>query len=95
MIEGRHAFGICNIGKLIYVVDGFPDEEETEFTSSEHYDILRNKWTKMACVVPDEYSVNMTVESIRKRFIFCFGGQNSAYVSPSNERFFRLDSQKP
>jgi len=74
MSSGRHAFGITHIGAQIFVVGGFPDEEEKALKTSENYDILKNKWTTLPCTFPDDYSVNMTIKTIKKRFIVTFGG---------------------
>ena len=95
---GRDNFGICLIGHVIYVSGGRDYENKHNIRSCEYYNILTNRWTKMAtCSLPDSYTVGMTTEVATQRYIFGFGGRNTLEnkcPADNVERIVRLDTLK-
>lgn len=92
MNSGRYAFGTCQMGQFIYVVGGRLDDYNL-IASCERYDIFANKWTQLSQLT-DTYTSQVTVESIKKRLIYGFGGRNADLERPQGERILRLDTLK-
>lgn len=69
--QGRQAFGICSIGKHIYVAGG--GCHTGNLNTCERYDMEEDKWTMLdEAVLPITcFAMNLLV--VHKRFIFGFG----------------------
>ena len=97
MDEGRSAFGIATIGHKIYVAGGAAITRGY-VPSVEVYNILLDKWTTcIQWMLPDRHSQALTCVSVKKRYIFGFGGwdKDNTSVGRGIDRFLRLDTQKP
>ena len=57
---------------------------------------MKNKWVALPCDFPDKFSKGLTLEVIKKRFVYCFGGANKQNESADPEfiRVLRLDTLK-
>ena len=94
MLSGRTSFGICPIGKRIWLLGGLNSnwQVSTTYTS---YDVLRDRWTEYTGKSVD-YPLKVTLVGVRKRFVYCFGGRNKQFNLPrrGNEVVCKLDTYK-
>lgn len=90
----RNSFGICSLGKRIFVVGGLGFGWQVT-ASYQSYDILKDRWTHHDNQSVD-YPLKVTLEPVKKRFIYCFGGRNSKFNLPARgtELICRLDSYR-
>ena len=92
MKVGRCGFAVCSLGHRIFAMGGYDTQ------SCESYDVLSNKWVSLsaACNLPDEYSMGITAQVAKHRFIFVFGGGHNygMYPEDNTELIRRLDVQK-
>jgi len=99
MSHRRSAFGVCVIGKLIYLVGGLNNQEGDEgiVKGCERYDVVGDKWQELPKKCDVLYS-GITVDVIKKRYIYGFGGMDWEDILnvPANdcERIMRLDHLK-
>jgi hypothetical protein len=93
MNDGRYAFGLCNIGSLIYVIGG--TSKMSNIKTCESYNVFSDKWQRLpeACNL-DQYSCGTTTGVVKQKFIFCFGGWNeyNTGTDPTIERILRLNT---
>ena len=93
MNDGRYAFGLCNIGSLIYVIGGTSNSKNVH--TCESYNVFSDKWAILpkACNITD-FSCGTTVGVVKAKFIFCFGGWNEYNMgsNPAIERILRLNT---
>jgi len=93
MIYNRLLFGLCTLNHTIFVVGGIC---QSHLYSCERYHILKNHWAELplTCKIPSAYSVGISCVTVRKRFIFGFGGCNQEFHVPESEIIYRLDTLK-
>jgi hypothetical protein len=41
------------------------------------FDMLKNRWETLTCMLPDVYVLYITVQVVKKRLIYGFGGYGS------------------
>jgi len=90
--------GICGVRNFIYVVGGYNKDKKGPEKSIERYDVLKGSWAMLPenCNILDVYTMGITVESARKRFLYGFGGMNKKNKQmPDNStlRVLRLDTE--
>ena len=73
MLSGRYNFGIASIGKFIYVVSGFSNNDTCD--SVDVFDMRKNRWKRMSARFP-AFCLGITLVTVKSRFIFAFGGLN-------------------
>jgi hypothetical protein len=93
--QGRFAFGLCNIGNFIYVLGGLTSMDNS-LDHCERYDVLEDKWTvlpKRVHLPKPKYGI--TLEAVKKQYIYCFGGHGEHSSVPyTDELFMRLDTHR-
>jgi hypothetical protein len=97
MKEERSAFGVVSIGHKIYVAGG-SGITRAYVPSVEVYNVLKDKWTTcIEWMLPDRHSQGLTCISIKKRYVFGFGGwdKENKSIGRGIDRFMRLDTLKP
>ena len=72
MISERLNFGVCVIRHMIFVVGG-RNEADGDLSTTERYDMLKNKWTELACKIEGGYAIGLTLSVAKKRYIYGFG----------------------
>jgi len=93
MLDSRDTnFAVCNIGQYIYVIGG--SLSTTEVDACERFDVLSGKWSRLACKSQNPYVCEMAVTTLKKRYIYTFGGRsaNNAMHAEKKEVFTRLDT---
>ena len=73
----RYAFGVCNIGHLLYLVGGTHMNANT--ARCEQYNILTNKWCTLDFLLPTLYHTYLDLKVLQKRYIFSFGGSEKLH----------------
>jgi hypothetical protein len=86
-------FAVCNIGHLIYVIGG------SGYTNGncERLDVLSRKWSRLPGELKHEYVCEMAVATLKKRYIYTFGGRKASNSNAPEGRsqksvFTRLDT---
>ena len=94
MCDGRETnFAVCNIGHHIYVIGG------SGYTNGkcERFDVLSRKWSRLPCELVHENVCEMAVATLKKRYIYTFGGRKASNLYAQNTSydksvFTRLDT---
>ena len=91
----RSGFGTCFIGHFIYIVGG--SQNGLALNTVEKYNIFTDKWQDLRPRLPDEFSIMITVVTVKKRLIYGFGGfsETRNLQNSHHERILRLDTQRP
>jgi hypothetical protein len=86
--EARQAFGICSIGKYIYVAGGL--NNDISLDSVHRYDCELNCWEELAQKLPfPAYAFNLI--TVEKRWIFGFGMTHND-INSKVSRLITLDT---
>ena len=94
MGHGRTFFGISHIGYYIYVVGGVLDNLSSEQRVTEKYHIKQDKWDSKCPELPDKYAVGVTTVSVKKRYVYGFGGCDCSLILSDKLRILCFDTLK-
>ena len=94
LLTGRYGFAITNIGHHLYAIGGRNRKKHNVLQTSERYNLFTDRWTELDCLLPDEFSMRITVGVSKKRVIYGFGGEDNSWQTCEEERVLCLDTAK-